>query len=80
MSRPGRKVSQEAWKDYRGLAIPESDRLAAQDAMNTIELRAREEVVGLIKKAAAPEELKAHRLRFEGTKAAVELEKAIGSR
>lgn len=67
----------KAWKDYLGLSIPENDRAAAQDAMKTIELRAREEVDSLIRRAGAPEDLKAQRLRFEGTKAAVELEKAI---
>jgi hypothetical protein len=68
----------KAWKEYQALpTISESDRAAVPDAMNTIELRAREEVGALIKRAAAPEDLKAQRLRFEGTKAAVELEKAI---
>lgn len=68
------------WRSYLALELPQADRDGAAGALRTLEIRAREEVVSLLKKAAAPEKLKKHRLRFEGTAAAAELEKAIAGR
>jgi hypothetical protein len=71
------------WKDYLALKLPPADREGAGNCVSTLEQKARDEVRALVNRAATPEDregLKLHRLRFEGTAAAAELEKAIAGR
>ncbi|HEX7899238.1 MAG TPA: hypothetical protein VF950_15840 [Planctomycetota bacterium] len=71
------------WKAWLEKPRSDADRGTADDTMKSIEQKAREEVRTLTGRAATPEAreaLKLHRLRFEGTAAAAELEKAITAR
>jgi hypothetical protein len=69
-----------AWKEYLQKPRSPGDQRVAEDSIKTLEQKGREEVRTLAGKATTPEAreaLKLHRLRFEGTAAAQELEKAI---
>jgi hypothetical protein len=70
----------KAWKEYLKLELPAADRQGADLALKPVELKARDEAASLVGRGVSPDELRKHRLRFEGTQAAALLDNAINGK